>query len=98
LSEGADMLLPTLLVVDSPRKNVGEGSLDKAVVESIYARLRALHTLSGDRFQIIFADNDMPAEASSWVSEHIILDYENPFVPGVAHRGEEESNDPKDAE
>ena len=98
LSEGPDMLLPTLLVVDSPRKNVGEGSLDKAVVESIYARLRTLHILSGNKFQIIFADNDMRAEASSWVSEHIILDYENPFVPGVAHRGEEESNDPEDAE
>lgn len=98
LSEGADMLLPTLLVVDSPRKNVGEGSLDKVVVESIYSRLRTLHTVSGDKFQIIFADNDMPAEASSWVSEHIILDYENPFVPGVAHRGEEESNDPRNAE
>lgn len=98
LSEGTDMLLPTLLVVDSPRKNVGEGALDKAVVESIYARLRTLHTVSGDRFQIIFADNDMPAEASSWVSEHIALDYDNPFVPGVTHRGEEEITDPKVAE
>ncbi|PKH40717.1 AAA domain-containing protein [Nocardioides alpinus] len=98
LSEGDDMLLPTLLMVDSPRKNVGDGSLDKAVVESIYARLRTLQTASGNRFQIIFADNDMPADASNWVSEHIVLDYENPLVPGVTHRGEEESNNPQDAE
>lgn len=98
LSERTDMLLPTLLIVDSPRKNVGEGALDRAVVESIYSRLRTLQAASSDNFQIIFADNDMPSEASKWVSAHITLDYENPFVPGVVHRGEKESNDPKVAE
>lgn len=98
LSERADMLLPTLLIVDSPRKNVGEGALDRAVVESIYSRLRTLQDASRDDFQIIFADNDMPPEASKWVSEHITLDYDNPFVPGVVHRGGEESNNPKHAE
>lgn len=98
LSEGPDMLLPTLLVVDSPRKNVGEAALDREVVKAVYARLRTLQTLSRDKFQIIFADNDMPAEASHWVSEHIVLNYENPFVPGVAHRGEQEAHDPAKAE
>lgn len=98
LSERVDMLLPTLLIVDSPRKNVGEGALDRAVVESIYSRLRTLQAASRDDFQIIFADNHMPTEASKWVSEHVTLDYDHPFVPGVVHRGEEEPNDPKGAE
>ncbi|USQ77806.1 AAA family ATPase [Ornithinimicrobium cryptoxanthini] len=98
LSERTDMLLPTLLIVDSPRKNVGEGALDRAVVESIYSRLRTLQDASRDDFQMIFADNDMPTEASKWVSQHISLDYDNPFVPGVVHRGEQEPNDPKTAE
>ncbi|MCZ4498334.1 MAG: hypothetical protein JWQ74_887 [Marmoricola sp.] len=98
LSERGDMLLPTLLVVDSPRKNVGEGALDKAVVASIYTRLETLQNASRDEFQIIFADNDMPTAATQWVSKHITLDYDNPLVPGVDHRGQEEPTDPNAAE
>lgn len=90
ISERTDMLLPTLLIVDSPRKNVGNSALDRSVVEAIYARLRTLQGASPDQFQIIFADNDMPASANEWVTSHIALDYDHPFVPGVAHRGEEE--------
>lgn len=97
ISERSMMLLPTLLIVDSPRKNVGDNALDRTMVESVYARLRTLQAASRDDFQIIFADNDMPADASQWISRHIELDYENPFVPGVAHRGEAESNDPREA-
>lgn len=97
ISERSLMLLPTLLIVDSPRKNVGDNALDRTMVESVYARLQTLQAASRDDFQIIFADNDMPGDASKWISKHIELDYENPFVPGVVHRGEAESNDPKDA-
>lgn len=97
ISERSLMLLPTLLIVDSPRKNVGDNALDRTMVESVYARLRTLQLASRDDFQIIFADNDMPADASKWISQHIELDYTRPFVPGVVHRGEAESNDPKDA-
>jgi hypothetical protein len=82
---------------DSPRKNVGDNALDRTMVESVYARLQTLQAASRDEFQIIFADNDMPVDASKWISKHIELDYKNPFVPGVVHRGEAESNDPKDA-
>jgi AAA domain len=88
LSERDAVLLPTLLIVDSPRKNVGEGALDKSVVSAIYARLRTLQDASGDRFQIIFTDNELPASARAWVTSHIELDYESPFVPGVNHPGE----------
>jgi hypothetical protein len=97
ISERSSMLLPTLLIVDSPRKNVGDNALDRTMVESVYARLRTLQAASRDEFQIIFADNDMPADASKWISQHIELNYKNPFIPGVVHRGETESNDPKDA-
>ena len=90
ISERTDMLLPTLLIVDSPRKNVGNSALDRSVVEAIYSRLRTLQAASPDQFQIIFADNDMPPSASEWVTSHIALDYEHPLVPGVTHRGEEE--------
>jgi len=96
ISEGVEMLMPTLLVVDSPRKNVGEGALDRSVVAAIYARLRTLQAASPGQFQIIFADNDMPLEARAWVSADIALDYENPLVPGVRHRGETEA--PMDSE
>lgn len=97
ISERSLVLLPTLLIVDSPRKNVGDNALDRTMVESVYARLQTLQAASRDEFQIIFADNDMPVNASKWISNHIELDYKNPFVPGVVHRGEAESNDPKDA-
>lgn len=90
ISERTEMLLPTLLIVDSPRKNVGNSALDRSVVEAIYARLRTLQGASPGQFQIIFADNDMPASASKWVTSHIAMDYDHPFVPGVVHRGEEE--------
>jgi hypothetical protein len=90
LSEGASMLLPNLLIVDSPRKNVGQDELDQSVVSAIYGRLRTLQAASPDRFQIIFADNDMPSEARSWVAARIALDYERPLVPGVRHGGEGE--------
>ncbi|KQU64120.1 ATP-binding protein [Phycicoccus sp. Root101] len=82
-----EILLPAFLIVDSPRKNVGEGEWDRAVVSAIYARLRTLQDASGDRFQIIFADNDLPPDARSWVNAHIELDYDHPFVPGVGHPG-----------
>jgi len=89
ISERENVLMPTLLIVDSPRKNVGEGTLDRTVVEAIYRRLHTLQDASGDRFQIIIADNELPQTARSWVRSHIQLDYDHPFVPGVVHPGED---------
>jgi hypothetical protein len=89
LSEREGVLIPTLLIVDSPRKNVGEGALDRTVVEAVYRRLRTLQDASGDRFQIIIADNALPQTAPSWIRSHIQLDYDHPFVPGVVHPGED---------
>jgi AAA domain len=92
LSEGYTVLLPTLLIIDSPRKNVGEAALDRSVVEAVYRRLRALQDAMAHHprgFQIIIADNEPPQSARAWLPKIIELDYEHPLVPGVSHPGEE---------
>ncbi len=92
LSEGYSVRLPTLLIIDSPRKNVGQGAMDRGVVEAVYRRLRALQdamTHHPRGFQVIIADNDPPASAREWLPKVIDLDYEHPLVPGIGHPGEE---------
>ncbi len=86
--EEFDVGLPTLLIVDSPRKNVGENVDDRAVAEAIYQRLRMLQDASPRPFQVIVADNDLPANTKSWLRDPIQLSYEHPLVPGVAHPGD----------
>jgi hypothetical protein len=87
ISESSAVLMPTMLIVDSPRKNVGESALDSQVVEAVYRRLRTLQDASGEDFQIIIADNDLPKTAQKWIRSHVRLDYQNPLVPGVSHPG-----------
>jgi hypothetical protein len=89
ISERDSVLMPAFLIVDSPRKNVGEGALDRSVVDAVYRRLRILQDASGNSFQIIIADNSLPEAASRWVRTHVLLDYENPLVPGIGHPGEQ---------
>jgi hypothetical protein len=89
ISEREEVLMPTLLLVDSPRKNVGESALDSQVVEAVYRRLRTLQDASGGDFQLIIADNELPDTASRWIRNRIDLDYDNPLVPGVNHPGRE---------
>ena len=88
ISERENVLMPTLLIVDSPRKNVGSGALDQSVVEAVYRRLRTLQDASRGQFQIIIADNELPAGVGDWISGHVVLDYDSPLVPGVAHPGQ----------
>lgn len=83
-----DVRMPALLLLDSPRKNVGREREDIAVSEAIYARLRAIQTGYGDKAQIIMADNDLPSSARRWIKE-IPLSYDQPLVPGVVHPGED---------
>ncbi|AWS48681.1 AAA family ATPase [Streptosporangium sp. 'caverna'] len=82
-----DTYLPDLLVIDSPRKNIGTGSADKALTDRIYRRFRMLADLPGSPVQILIADNDLPAIASDFVHKISIDNHENPFVPDVAHPG-----------
>ncbi|GAA0335753.1 hypothetical protein NE235_14925 [Actinoallomurus spadix] len=88
LSHPAQVMMPRMLLIDSPRKNVGEGALDRSVAEAIYRRMRTLQDSYAKSFQIIIADNELPASAESWVSRVVRLDHEKPLVPGVGHPGD----------
>lgn len=81
------VLLPSLLIIDSPRKNVGQNEEDRAVTGAIYDRIRTLVDAYPGQFQLIIVDNDLPQDATKWL-RRIDLDYEHPLVPGVGHPGE----------
>lgn len=83
-----DTLLPEILVIDSPRKNLGGGGEDHELSTRIYRRLQTLIDSYPGRPQILVADNDLPSgTARGWHRLH--FDYERPFVPDVAHPGPE---------
>jgi hypothetical protein len=87
--EDFEVGLPTLMIVDSPRKNVGENEDDRAVADAIYRRFRLLQDASQRPFQLIVADNDLPASTREWLVDPIQLTYSDPLVPGVEHPGED---------
>ncbi|WP_345629193.1 hypothetical protein [Rugosimonospora acidiphila] len=82
-----DTLLPQILLLDTPRKNLGSNPSDKAMGSRIYERIRSLVDAYGDKVQFIIADNDFPDRAD-WIRS-IHFDYENPLLPHVIHPGEE---------
>ncbi|GAA2302095.1 hypothetical protein GCM10010149_59270 [Nonomuraea roseoviolacea subsp. roseoviolacea] len=83
--------LPGLLLIDSPRKNVGANAKDRALIERLYQH--AINTFdtwadtafAGSRdFQLIIVDNDPPAAARKRVHT-IPLNHDKPLIPGVTH-------------
>ncbi|MFI0354277.1 hypothetical protein [Actinomadura sp. 9N407] len=64
--EGTSSLLPTLLMIDSPRKNFGAGDADTDLADHIYNRVldyvitwsQSSYGARYNSFQIIIADND----------------------------------------
>ncbi|MFJ3339192.1 hypothetical protein [Streptomyces sp. NPDC086766] len=54
----ADVLVPSLLVIDSPRKAFGNNASDRQRAAEIYSRFRTLADAYGERLQMIIADND----------------------------------------
>ncbi|MFJ5123025.1 hypothetical protein [Kitasatospora sp. NPDC088548] len=77
--------LPTLLVIDSPRKNVGYGTDDQQLISRFYAHF--LEHITAVRqgatvvrpSQVIIVDNDLPAGFRDRL--HVIeLSRENPLV------------------
>ncbi|MFD4505312.1 hypothetical protein [Streptomyces sp. NPDC058457] len=84
----ADVLVPSLLVIDSPRKAFGNNDSDRQRAAEIYSRFRTLADAYGDRLQLIIADNDPPPITSDSFGK-VEFDYENPMVPGVDHPGPE---------
>ena len=83
-----DILVPSLLVIDSPRKAFGNNEPDRQRASEIYSRFRTLADAYGERLQLIIADNDPPPITSDSFGK-VEFDYENPMVPGVEHPGPE---------
>ena len=79
-----DTLLPALLILDTPRKNLGVG--DQALAVRIYRQVDALATTYPNGFQMIVADNDPPTGKLAR-SKTIELTYEQPLIPDVEHPG-----------
>ncbi|MFF2789802.1 hypothetical protein ACFVT6_24120 [Streptomyces sp. NPDC058049] len=83
-----DILVPSILLIDSPRRALGSNRDDQERGRRIYGRFKALTDAYGPRLQLIIADNDtapLPDDAFSTIE----LDYTHPMVPGVAHPGPE---------
>jgi hypothetical protein len=83
----SDVLLPGLLILDTPRKNLGFNDLDSELGARIYRRIRTLVDAYEDAVQFVVADNDVPRDPSWITVRH--LDYDRPLIEHVAHPGEE---------
>ncbi|MFC9462715.1 hypothetical protein ACFT16_44395, partial [Streptomyces sp. NPDC056983] len=84
--DDADVLVPSLLVIDSPREAFGNNDSDRQRASEIYSRFRTLADAYGERLQLITADNDPPPVTSDSFGK-VEFDYDNPMVPGVSHPG-----------
>ncbi|MFF3277343.1 hypothetical protein ACFYWU_41460 [Streptomyces chrestomyceticus] len=81
--------LPSLLIIDSPRKNVGYGSEDQQLIARLYAHF--LDHIAGARsgtphgrpHQVIIVDNDLPSLPARLRRQmHVIeLTRDDPLVP-----------------
>ncbi|MEV7507850.1 AAA family ATPase [Streptomyces sp. NPDC091201] len=78
---------PTMLIVDSPRKNVGQTAEDAEVGRQVYLAFMRLLVEHGDSFQVIVADNSIPEDLPFEYTE-LHFTYDEPVVPGVPHPGE----------
>ncbi|MGW9454320.1 AAA family ATPase [Streptomyces sp. NPDC055632] len=81
-----EVLVPSLLVIDSPRKAFGNNDSDRQRAAEIYSRFRTMADAYGQRLQLIIADNDPPPITSESFGK-VEFDYDNPMVPGVDHPG-----------
>lgn len=80
-----DLLVPSLLILDTPSKYLG--TKDAAQVARDYRRIAAIVDAYETPIQIIVADNDSPPSGVR-VSQTIELSYTDPLVPGLEHPGE----------
>ncbi|MCE7010021.1 hypothetical protein LWC34_45525 [Kibdelosporangium philippinense] len=83
----ADVLLPSLLVIDSPRKGIGRTEqADQELATSVYGRLKTVAQALGGIGQLIIADND--AELGDEEDVTLIrLTEDDSAVPGVPNTG-----------
>lgn len=82
-----DTRIPSLLVLDSPRKNLGATAPDQFHAGQFYRWIGTLVAAHQDRSQIIIADNDPPLQGVP-ISEEIRVSHDSPTVPGLPHPGE----------
>ncbi|PRW62183.1 hypothetical protein [Actinopolyspora mortivallis] len=86
--------MPMLLVIDSPRKNVGNNDEDLAFSRRIYRNFLDQIAVRGELarpYQVIVADNDLPEDIAKQV-KLVSFDYPaTPFIPGIEDpHGEED--------
>jgi hypothetical protein len=85
--EDTNILLPNLLIIDSPRKGIGRTEqADQALAERLYNRLKTVALALDGRGQLIIADNDAELGDESDVSL-IRLTQDDSAVPGVPNTG-----------
>lgn len=82
-----DTRIPSLLVLDSPRKNLGATAPDQFHAGQFYRWISTLVAAHQDRSQIIVADNDPPLQGVE-IAEEIDVSHDSPTVPGLSHPGE----------
>ncbi|MEU2827482.1 hypothetical protein ABZ667_02250 [Streptomyces lavendulae] len=91
--------LPTFLMIDSPTKNIGRNDWDTRFAQRIYSSFvdfvtaRAGAGITTDPFQVVVADNDLPASVRGHVLVHD-FDHDRPLIPGLRnpHAAEQSSN------
>ncbi|MFD9422984.1 MULTISPECIES: hypothetical protein [unclassified Streptomyces] len=90
-----DVRVPSLLIIDSPRKASGSNLDDQARGHRTYRRFQTLAESHSSQIQLIIADNDS-APIPSTAFGKVELDYDEPLVPGVAHPGPEHTHRAED--
>ena len=81
----ADTEYPGLLILDTPRKSIGEQNAH--ILDGLYRELDSLAQAYPNRLQVIVADNDPPRGIlQNWHVE--AFDYSSPAVRTVVHPGQ----------
>ncbi len=80
------ILMPSLLIIDTPRKGIGAGDQDSKTGQNVYDRISRLIDAYGDKVQIIVADNDTPRKMDSRF-RLTTFSYPEPLILDVAHPG-----------
>jgi hypothetical protein len=84
----SETLLPSLMLIDTPRKNFGSNPDDSQASERVYRWMRRLQdSYPTGSFQLIVADNDIPTEAEQF--NVMNFSYDEPLVDDLQHPGPE---------
>lgn len=95
-----DTWLPSILIIDSPQRNLGANRTDRAHASRVYQMFQDLKQSRGDLpgytgssmtsrpFQLIVVDNDVPGDITGGV-RHIKFSHDEPLVPGVHYEQDE---------